>query len=511
MAVIVQVLVRADASGVVFTVNPVTGAREVQVNAIRGLGDRFVSGNATPDQWVVSDRTVCVSRTENALTEEQVNEIAQLARKVESHFGQPQDVEWAIADDKVFLLQVRPITGMAKAASEGGQTTIPIPIVVPEGYWTRRREHFPRPMSPMYASFGPTMMTESLRLAAKDLGLPFETIDFKLIGDSVYARVIPPGGKDRRPPPAWLLRILVRLVPSIRAQTKKMIDTVRTDRLGQYLQKWNGEWKPELIKRDNEHLAVNLPSLSDLELESHLSKTFEHVQWAFELHFRYLALPLLTIGELANTCKDLFAWDNLRVFDLLAGLSEKDSEPSKRLAELASLVQRDPKLGEAITKVNESTRLEEVTSINPEFREKFGAYLKDFGAIALSYEVIDPTLAEMPLELLRLIQAQIVRHYDPETIARALEKKRIAAEADAMRSLGSIGEETKAHFDHRGFSDRGWRGPVPSSNRCTRVWDTSRPNSGKRDVEAERRPEGEGRRKSRDCNSPSLRATTPVS
>ncbi len=448
MAVLIQTLVRSDASGVAFTTNPVTGAKEVLVSAVRGLGDRLVSGTATPDEWVVGEKTVCTSKVENAVSEDQVNRIAQLAKRVEKHFGRAQDIEWAIAGGEVFLLQARPITTTNQAPSlRKTVEQVPIPIVVPDGYWTIEKEHFPVPMSPMYVSYGPPIIRETVLLGAKDLGLPFEGLDFKLIGGWTYRRIIPPGGKDRRPPPVWLMRILIHIMPSIRSQIKKMTQTVRTNLMNQYVERWEDEWKQQTMQKSRELLQTNLTALSDKQLDAHLSAVLEHFRNGAEIHFRYLAFPLLTVGELALTCQDLLGWDNKRVFDLLAGLCESDSETSRRLSELVRLVKNDERLAKAIARINQATKTEDITSINQAFREKFDLYLRDFGATSLGYEPMCPTIAEVPLDLLRLIQSQITTNFDSSTKTRALQKIRETTEAQASEQLKSMATEAKTRFE----------------------------------------------------------------
>src|SRR5829696_6923560 len=130
MAVLVQVMVGADASGVAFTANPVTGERgEVDITAPRGLGERLVSGEAVGDEWVIrGDEASCRRESEGAITAEQVVKIAELARRVEAHFGSPQDIEWAISGDELYLLQARPMT----ALPEPVEWKPPRP-----GYWMR--------------------------------------------------------------------------------------------------------------------------------------------------------------------------------------------------------------------------------------------------------------------------------------------------------------------------------------------------------------------------------------
>lgn len=107
MAILVQHLVKANAAGVAFSANPVTGERdETIINAVRGLGERLVSGQSSPDEWLVrGDQAISITSPENAITMEQAISIANLAKKAESHFGEPQDIEWAIEEKQLFMLQ----------------------------------------------------------------------------------------------------------------------------------------------------------------------------------------------------------------------------------------------------------------------------------------------------------------------------------------------------------------------------------------------------------------------
>ena len=144
MAVLVQMLVNAEAAGVAFTANPVNGRRdETVVSAVRGLGERLVSGNASPDEWIVcGEKATRNSAPENAIDADQARAIAVMARQAEAHFGSPQDVEWAIADGRLFMLQARPITTLREPAIE----PIPIEFEIPEGYWESDAEHLPKPL-----------------------------------------------------------------------------------------------------------------------------------------------------------------------------------------------------------------------------------------------------------------------------------------------------------------------------------------------------------------------------
>ncbi|WP_448597849.1 PEP/pyruvate-binding domain-containing protein, partial [Thermoleptolyngbya sp.] len=115
-AVLVQRMVNADAAGVAFSANPITHQRSVAVvSAVRGVGEKLVSGESDADTWTLNRKGEIISAQlqdpdNPVLTPAQVQEIAQLARRAERHFARPQDIEWAIAQGQLYLLQSRPIT-----------------------------------------------------------------------------------------------------------------------------------------------------------------------------------------------------------------------------------------------------------------------------------------------------------------------------------------------------------------------------------------------------------------
>ncbi|MGC9961611.1 MAG: rifamycin-inactivating phosphotransferase [Acidimicrobiales bacterium] len=137
MAVVVQRMVFPEAAGVLFTADPVTSNRKVAyVEASFGLGEALVSGRVNADVYKVREsylvakavaakqRAVHASpaggtlevaieperQEQPALTDAQVVRLAQLGRRIEAHFGQPQDIEWCLVDDELQIVQSRPIT-----------------------------------------------------------------------------------------------------------------------------------------------------------------------------------------------------------------------------------------------------------------------------------------------------------------------------------------------------------------------------------------------------------------
>ena len=173
MAVLVQTMVPAQAAGVAFTADPVTGDRaETVITAVQGLGERLVGGDAAGDEWVVRDgRAQCRRSGEDAIDADMAAEVAGLARTVEVHFGVPQDIEWAYADGKIWLLQARPMTALPEPAD----WSAPGP-----GVWLRNNrlgEWLPDPMTPLFADWLLPRINDGVAQGMRDTAgvvVPFE-------------------------------------------------------------------------------------------------------------------------------------------------------------------------------------------------------------------------------------------------------------------------------------------------------------------------------------------------
>ncbi len=117
MAVMIQQMVAAEAAGVLFTLNPVTGATdELVVEAARGLGDQVVSARVTPDRYRLRRRAphevieMEGQATASLLSANRLSELAHLGLAAERLLGRAADIEWALAGDRIYLLQARAVT-----------------------------------------------------------------------------------------------------------------------------------------------------------------------------------------------------------------------------------------------------------------------------------------------------------------------------------------------------------------------------------------------------------------
>ena len=174
IAVLVQLMVPADASAIAFSADPVSGARDVVVvNAARGLGDAIASGTITPDSFSVRKADLAITSRTNGtdasgISDGDIAAIARLAIQLETVMGGPVDIECALRGDELHLLQCRPITTLGDE--------FPVVWDDPEDAkltWEREDEHFDRVLPPLSIEFitnGPDYGIQK-RLAAIDFPL----------------------------------------------------------------------------------------------------------------------------------------------------------------------------------------------------------------------------------------------------------------------------------------------------------------------------------------------------
>src|SRR2546428_257886 len=198
IAVLVQLMVPADASALGFSADPVGGTRDVVVvNAARGLGDAIASGTITPDSYTVRKRDLAITSRSCAIgaavPDADIAAIARLAIQLETVMGGPVDIECALRDGELHLLQCRPITTLAEE--------FPVAWDDPDDAkltWEREDAHFDRVFAPLSAEFisnGPDYGIQK-RLGA--IGFPL-LVRHRAFNGRFYASEKPLVAEDRMP------------------------------------------------------------------------------------------------------------------------------------------------------------------------------------------------------------------------------------------------------------------------------------------------------------------------
>ncbi len=436
MSVLIQEMVEADAAGVAFTANPVTGDEETLVSAVRGLGERLVGGEASPDEWVVRHGEVeCLSAPEDAIDSDDARRVADLAAEVEAALGTPQDIEWAIAGGELFLLQARPITALPR------EPNIEVPST---GYWIKDDTHYPMPLTP----FGASVYLPALEVGTKpmfeEFGFLLEGFEQRSLGGEAYMRMIPIGGKDRKAPPWWVMWIAARLAPPIRKRARVAEEALRTHRGDQLIDRWYAEWRPWLRQETAALLSRDLPSLDDQGLLSHLGDAEELIGKGEYIHFVLWVAYALPVYELDLACKELLGWDPLQTLTLVAGTSQASSAPGRALTELAAAVGRSLEARQAVEQGG-SDVLQRLREAAPEVAVAMDGYLAEHGHRTLSYDPGDPTLAERPELLAGLLRDRLRGAASGD--ADAAERARADALTRARAELATRSDGERERFE----------------------------------------------------------------
>jgi len=277
LAVVVQQLVPAEAAGIMFTANPVTGARDqATISAAWGLGEAVVGGLVTPDALTVDKATSAVLTRETAhkqvmtvrvdggtqeqpvpealtdapvLDDAQAAELAQLGVQIETLYGMPMDVEWALADGAFAIVQARPITALPpEAALPEPELPAPAewPMPNPKGQYMRASivDLMPDPLSPLFATMGLSAINHGISAMSEDMfNLPPDTFSDLMLTINGYAYQQVSFSCSQ-----WLL-LLTRMVPAFPRLLRQGVPYWRDVAYPRYTEtaaRWRDESLPDL-------------------------------------------------------------------------------------------------------------------------------------------------------------------------------------------------------------------------------------------------------------------------
>lgn len=394
LAVVVQRLVPAEAAGVMFTANPITGARdETVIDASTGLGEAIVGGLVTPDHiilrrgrlgWRIVERQqgrheVAIRALPGGGTEQiaggtsgpvlpdaVLRRLARMGAAIQAHFGRPQDVEWAWADETIYVLQSRPITALPAEPPRRGR------FAMPRGGPTEYLQIRPYPLD--MTSWLPTVSRALQQMLP--VGNLFPAIDtLWVVEDGVVTRLgeMP----EIRPTPALLL-VPLRMIslawqhdPARWREDPALAETLARlqalDRLDPHAMSWRSLLAVA-------HDAMQIPSL------------------AVQLRRRYFPRTLLALGALRLLLGLL--GETARFGELLSGVDNKTLETNRELENLAAAIRADPSLADRFQSADPAA-LWDALALDPagrRFLESVDRFLMNYG----HRETGSPLLISLP-------------------------------------------------------------------------------------------------------------------
>lgn len=478
MAVVVQQMAFPQASGILFTADPVTGNRKVAtVDAGFGLGEALVSGLVNPDVFKVRQDEVVAKviaakqravhalpdggtqevaidsqqQEQPALTDAQVVRLVQLGRRIEAHFGRPQDIEWCLVDDGFQIVQSRPIT-----------TLFPVPEAGDE------ENH-------VYVSVGHgQMMTDPMKPLGFSMWQLTAMVQMHEAGGRLFVdvtrRLASPTSRD------GLLDAIGRGDPLIRDALETVLDH---DGFVPSLPDASPggppaggapapiETDPAIVTGLIERSEASVAALERDVRTKTGPALFDFLLEAFEEHKRVLGDPLSMQAIMAGMDATWWLNDKLREWlgeknaaDTLT-LSAPDnitSEMGLALLDVADVIRPHPEVVAFLQGVEDEDFLDEVVKLpgGAEARDAIESYLDRYGMRCVGeIDITRPRWRERPTTLVPVILDN-VRIFEPGAAERRFEQGRQKAqekEQDVLSRLRTLpdgdrkAEETKRMID----------------------------------------------------------------
>ena len=520
MAVVAQIMVPSEVSGILFTANPATGERsELIVEASFGLGEAVVGGHVTPDSYIVDRETLkskettigpkeqqIVSdgehgtRTEevaederqrSSLDEKALKELSATAIDIEALYdGLPQDIEWALSDGKLWLLQSRPITSLPPQPIEVVWEPDPPARIL---YRRQIVENIPGPVSPLFEEL---YMTEGLEASrgGKSLmagGGPM----FVTLHGFAYQRADWPQFADRelkenpteeemeaaeRAAKEYIKNIvkhdpemekhdlglfLDSLEPEDRRAFEEWAETAGIDDLAHQitmpesdnptyvafnktqvnegvLKKWREETLPRLLSTIQRWKEVDPGAASDEELLQGLRElsTAEGDYWSNDTSHTF-GVAKSTDDQLQCFLRETLPDHHYTSGQFLSGIRSKAMEANEAMYGISKLIQANESLYELVMATPAQRLMGELESHTDSgaVLEAIDKYLATYGHQGYTLDFVESPQIEEPAALFATLKPMVAnRDYSPEQHAVEAARKREQAMADVEGLLEGL-------------------------------------------------------------------------
>ena len=423
LAVVVQELVPADAAGILFTANPLSGRLdEMVINAAWGLGEAVVGGLVSPDiitvekasgkiinyekagkevmtvrtaEGTVEQAVPAGKRRAKVLNKKQVAELAGIARRVEALYEQPQDIEWCLASKQFFIVQSRPVTTLD--ATPMADWSLPNPKT--NLFRGSLAEHLPNPVSPLFATLGLVPINEATKELSEAMRIDLADANYQYLTLNGYVYM------SYKLTPKFTLDMIRVTLTSYKSMLQQ-----GTERWQEARQKFADEIAPWAQKR-----AADLPA-------HELLKGVRRLMYAAGKYYTTIqsgTLPSATTSEMIFSAlyKKVKREDDPEASQLLLGLDSVALRAEKSLFDMAGWIEAHAQLSAYIQQTSGEQQAKMLQSemapgqVPQEdwqtFKERFDAHMQVFGGISFEYDFMNAAPMEMPELMLDVIKVYL--------------------------------------------------------------------------------------------------------
>lgn len=412
MAIIIQEMIPSEVSGVMFTANPVNNHRnEMRIEAVRGLGEKLVSGETAGDVYIlkksdtnVEIASITVSDNEKGpmLSDYTIRELAHYGLKIELYYENFQDIEWAFYRGNIYFLQTRPITTLAEEELEN--IDLAEYSVVQRELVDWVAERYPEPIFPIEGVIVKIMFTAQFE-AMREFGYKIGEVDWSLVEKGIFPEFF-------KPP--VITKGLKRLLVYARLNSILKTNPVT-------------EWSAEQIYLLDMLDKLKSRDISKLPLEiisEYLTEALNHFHYFMVIRYRYFAQNRIAASYLKMLLGMAFVSDFSRVYeDLFAGSDnisieinrnlEKLSEEAKAIPEVKKLISQ-----ESLDKVYQKLDQVEGGSL---YKDHFDQFLVKYGDRETKFGlggIASPTWREEPEVVFGIIKSMF--EIDPDFKAQSM-------------------------------------------------------------------------------------------
>ncbi|GIP53812.1 putative phosphoenolpyruvate synthase [Paenibacillus vini] len=481
LSVIVQRMVFPQASGIIFTADPMSGNRKLlSIDAGFGLGEALVSGLVSADGYKVREGEIVEKRIatktlaifgrkeggtetrqidpdlqkKQAVTDEQILRLASIGRQVEDYFGQPQDIEWCLADGTFYMVQSRPITTLYPIPQSNDQDNHVYISVAHQQMMTD-------PMKPLGLSFYQLITNAPMRTAGGRLFVDITSMLASPVGRETLVNTL--GQSDpliRGALMTILERDFIKLVPD--DQTAPVPRRNNTELMAQI--ESNPAIVSDLIKRSQasiEELKHNIQVKSGSDLFDFILEDI--VEQLKKILFDPQSSAVIMSGMEASS------WINENMFQWLGEKNAADpisqsvpnnitSEMGLALLDVADVIRPYPEIIDYLQHAKEDDFLDGLLKFKggQETRDAFHDFLGKYGMRCTGeIDITRTRWSERPITLVPLILGNI-KNFEPNASSRKFEQGRQEALAKEQELLDRLkllpdgeqkAEETKVMID----------------------------------------------------------------
>ena len=471
MSVVVQRMVDAEAAGVLFTVNAITGERsELVINASFGLGEAVVSGQVTPDSFTLAredlrvrelaigakeqmmvadeDGTILKANDERArdsasLSTAQLKTLAELALRVEAHWdGVPQDIEWALSstpnESSFHLLQSRPITHLPPPPLEASWKPPSPGVKLVRRGWV---ENLLGPLSPLFETMYVQLALEDAfrkreEGSRKGGGKVMPVPRHLTVNGWVYLRK----GPSKIPDPEHHLTKMFRntwfTLEMLLGFKFTWLPLWRYKGLPMYLsriRRWQ-KVNPESASAERLYLGMRALADADAEYWVYVSK----IQGLSKIANASLTGFLSNHGADARFLRGESGGLGSQSTDLLSGYPSKSNDALVELAQIAKSIRENDELCNLVLTTPAKRLMAALETNSQNTARAIAGFLDRYGQQTFTQDFVEPTLRDAPVAMLSNLQFMVagVGNIDP-----------VGSQARAQQRREEMAEEALTYFD----------------------------------------------------------------